>query len=162
MALVALDASLVIRSATWSTVKGACTKFCTVWDFFVSFKISPSYRSSACVSHIRLNVSRTYRKKNYLKKKLFLIDQENKDTHLWNIKGETLDELVQGGLGAAVRGGHVEVGLAWKVPTSVMTLRLIRISAYHLGARGNHRGSLRHGANKYSIIHLHRQKTSLS
>ena len=122
MALVAFDASLVIRSATWSTVKGACTKFCTVWDFFVSFKISPSYRSSACVSHIRLNVSRTYRKKNYLKNFFFFKnqDKENKDTHLWNIKGETLDELVQGRLGAAVRGGHVEVGLAWKVPASVM------------------------------------------
>ena len=52
--------------------------------------------------------------------KLFLIDLENKDTHLWNIKGEALDKLVQGGLGAAVRGGHVEVGLAWKVPTSAM------------------------------------------
>ena len=96
------------------------------------------------------------------KKKLFLIDQENKDTHLWNIKGETLDELVQGGLGAAVRGGHVEVGLAWKVPASVMTLRLIRISAYHLGARGNHRGSLRQCAKKYSIIHLRRQTSSPS
>ena len=53
--------------------------------------------------------------------KLFFKDQENKDTHLWNIKGETLDELVQGGLGAAVGGGHVEVGLAWKVPASAMT-----------------------------------------
>ena len=117
MVLVALDASLVIRSATWSTVKGACAKF---WDFACLSKITFSYRSSACVSHIRLNVSRTHRKKNYLKKKTFFLDQENKDTNLWNIKGETLDELVQGRLGAAVRGGHVEVGLAWKVPTSAM------------------------------------------
>ena len=118
MVLVALDASLVIRSATWSTVKGACAIF---WDFACLSKITFSYRSSACVSHIRLYVARTYRKKNYLKKKTFFLDQENKDTHLWNIKGETLDELVQGGLGAAVGGGHVEVGLAWKVPASVMT-----------------------------------------
>ena len=53
--------------------------------------------------------------------KNFLSQMKNKYTHLWNIKGEALDELVQGGLGAAVGGGHVEVGLAWKVPASAMT-----------------------------------------
>ena len=101
--------------------QGGLCKILQSLGFFVYFKISPSYRSSACVSHVCLNVSRTYRKKNYLKIKLFFIDQENKDTHLWNIKGEALDKLVQGRLGAAVRGGHVEVGLAWKVPASAMT-----------------------------------------
>ena len=124
MALVALDASLVIRSATWSTVKGAFAEFYNVWNSLclcIHCRLFLFYRSSTCVSHVRLNVSRTYRKKNYLKKKTFFLDQENKDTNLWNIKGETLDELVQGRLGAAVRGGHVEVGLAWKVPASVMT-----------------------------------------
>ena len=35
--------------------------------------------------------------------------------HLWYVQGETLDELVQGRLGAPVGGGHVEVGLTWQV-----------------------------------------------
>ena len=119
MALVALDASLVIRSATWSTVKGACTKFCTVWDYSCLSKFSflPFFRLRFPYPFERVQ---DLQKEKLPKKIFFLIDQENKDTHLWNIKGETLDELVQGGLGAAVRGGHVEVGLAWKVPTSAM------------------------------------------
>ena len=68
------------------------------------------------------------------KEKNCFIDRENKDTHLWNIKGETLDELVQGGLGAAVGGGHVEVGLAWKVPASAIFEDSLRYR--HIGGIG--------------------------
>ena len=63
ISLVALPASLPILSATWSTVRGACVSQdmeSRLHDFTIS------YRATAGISHISLNMARTNRQKDHL------------------------------------------------------------------------------------------------